>query len=109
MTYAAWTWIAVGVQLLAVEAIALARGDQLLTDAMRAGSNRWLLWPALFGTLCGHFFGRASAPAWSPWLLAPLGLAILTHDFVLRRSIADSHLEFFLLFVGIGAFLWGSR
>lgn len=110
MTYTQATWILCGIGLLVVEIIALVRGDPPLTDAMRDGARRWMLWPALFGTLSGHFFGSRGAPAWGPLVLCAIGVAVLWRDLFLRDRIpAATHLEIFILFVGLGAWLWGSR
>lgn len=110
MTYARWTWLAVAAQLLAVEAFALVRGDELLTEALRSGLGRWMLWPAVFGALSGHFFGERGTPFWAAWVLLPMGVAVLWHDLFRRTAVPPhSHLELFLLFFGVGAFFWGSR
>jgi len=110
MTYTQWAWINCSIFLLVIEAVALIRGDALLTDAMRTGANRWLLWPAVFGTLCGHFFGASTLPAWTAWFLVPLGLGILARDLFIGSQVAPiNHLTVCILFIGIGALLWGSR
>jgi hypothetical protein len=110
VNYRQIAWLAAGIFLLAVEGVAGVRGDPLLTDAMRAGARRWLLWPALFGTLCGHFFGESTLPQWAAWFIVPLGLAVLARDLFVGSEVAPiNHLAFCLLFVGLGAVLWGSR
>jgi hypothetical protein len=110
MTYTQAAWVLCGLGLLVVEVVALLRGDPPLTDAMRRGAARWMLWPALFGTLSGHFFGSAGGPRWGPWLLVALGLAVVARDVVLRDRVPSApHLEVFLVFVGLGAWLWGAR
>lgn len=110
MNYRDATWVAVGLQLLAVEVFALVRGDALLTDSIRAGATRWMLWPAIFGALSGHFYGSRGGPAWGPWLLAGLGALVLLRDLLLRDRIPSAtHLEVLLVFLGLGAWLWGSR
>lgn len=110
MTYAGWTWLVVVLELLGVELVAGIRHDPLLTDAMRSGAGRWLLWPAAFGTLCGHFFGSSTLPPWCAWFIVPLGLAVLTRDLLIGSQVAPSmHLVFCLLFTALGALLWGSR
>lgn len=103
-------WLFAGLFLLVVEVFALARGDEPLTTAMRAGSARWFLWPALFGTLGGHFWGSRGGPSWGPWLLAAALAAILWRDLVVRTPVPQStHLEVLLLFTALGAWLWGVR
>lgn len=110
MTYAQAAWVVFALGLLAVEVVALVRGDQLLTDAMRAGASRWMLWPAIFGALSGHFFGSRGGPAYGPCFLAGLGCLVVCRDLFLRDRIpAATHLEVFLVFLGLGAWLWGSR
>ena len=110
MTYTQATWVLFGFGLLIVEVIALIRGDPPLTDAMRTGAHRWVLWPALFGTLSGHFFGSSGGPTWGPWILVGLGLFVLYHDFFMRSDIVHySQLEICIIFLGLGAWLWGSR
>jgi uncharacterized protein YqgC (DUF456 family) len=103
-------WVVFGLGLLGVEIVALVRGDGLLTDSMRSGAQRWMLWPALFGALSGHFFGTRGGPVFGPWFLAGLGALVLYRDLFLRDRIpAATHLEVFLVFLGLGAWLWGSR
>jgi hypothetical protein len=110
MTYVQATWVVCGLILLVVEAVALIRGDPPLTDAIRRGSDRWLLWPATFGTLSGHFFGDAGGPAWGPAVLIALALFVLYRDLFARALLtATPHMSIFLLFLGLGAWLWGSR
>lgn len=110
MNYRIVAWLVAGFGLLGVEIAALIRHDPLLTDAMRLGSNRWLLWPALIGTLGGHFFGQSTLPSWCAWGIVPLGLAVIYRDFFIGSEVAVSmHLVFFLLFTAAGALLWGSR
>lgn len=110
MTLARWTWLAVAAQLLVVEIVALLTGRELLTNALRAGLDRYLLWPAIFGALCGHFFGEKGGPTWGPSILIAAALGVLWHDLVVRDTIAPhSHFELFVLFAGAGAWLWGSR
>ena len=110
MTYTQATWVSCGVGLLIVEVIALVRGDPPLTDAMRQGSQRWMLWPALFGTLSGHFFGSRGGPTWGPFVLVALGVAVIYRDLFLRDVIPSAtHMEVFLVFLGLGAWLWGGR
>jgi uncharacterized protein YqgC (DUF456 family) len=110
MTYTQATWVFFGFGLLVVEIIALVRGDPPLTDAMRSGAERWMLWPALWGTLCGHFFGSKGGPTWGPFILVGLALLVLYRDFFLRDRVPSAtHLEVCLIFVGLGAWLWGSR
>ena len=108
MTYTQATWVLFGVGLLVVEIIALLRGDPPLTDAMRTGAERWMLWPALFGTLSGHFFGSKVGPAWGPYVLVLLGAAVVMRDLWLRdRLTLFMPLEVFLVFLSLGAALWG--
>ena len=110
MTSTQATWVFFGGGLFVVEVVALVRGDPPLTDAMRAGPQRWMLWPALFGTMCGHFFGSRGAPTWGPYLLAAIGVLVAVRDLFLRDRIPSAtHLEVCLVFVGLGAWLWGSR
>lgn len=110
MAYTQKAWVLLGFGLLGVEIVALIRGDPPLTDAMRMGSKRWMLWPALFGTMSGHFFGSKGGPTWGPWVLAALGVAVIYRDLFLRDRIASAtHMEIFLVFLGLGAWLWGSR
>lgn len=110
MTYTQAAWVFFGLGLLVVEIVALIRGDPPLTDAMRSGAQRWMLWPALFGVMCGHFFGSKGGPAWGPFVLIGLGVAVLYRDFFLRDRIpSGTHMEIFLVFLGLGAWLWGSR
>lgn len=110
MNYRIIAWLAAGFGLLGVEIAALIRHDPLLTDAMRAGSNRWLLWPAVFGTLCGHFFGSSTLPSWCALFIVPLGVAVLARDFFIGSQVAPAmHLSFCLLFMALGSLLWGSR
>jgi hypothetical protein len=110
MTYQQATWVLIGLQLLAVEAFAGFRGDPLLTDAIREGSSRWLLWPALYGTLGGHFFGERGGPAWGPWALLALGLVILYRDLFVKTEVSVvTQFAMLLIFQGLGAWLWGSR
>lgn len=111
MRYTDWTWVGVGLALLVVEVIALVRGDPPLTSSMRSGAVRWMLWPALFGTLCGHFFGtRGSWPSWTSTILIVLAVAVIVRDLWIRDPVPRaSHMELFLLFLGLGAWLWGSR
>jgi len=110
MPYTYRTWVVCGVALLIVEVIALIRGDPPLTDAMREGSQRWMLWPALYGTMGGHFFGSRGGPWWGPMALAGLGLAVIYRDLFLRDRIPTAtHMEVYIMFTGLGAWLWGSR
>jgi hypothetical protein len=110
VTYTQISWVVFGGGLLGVELVAIARGDPPLTDAMRAGSARWSLWPALFGTMCGHFFGSRGGPAWGPWVLLGLGVLLLAKDLFLWQRIPQAtQLEWCLLFIGLGAWLWGAR
>lgn len=110
MTYTQATWVFFGVGLLIVEIVALWRGDPPLTDAMRSGSQRWMLWPALWGALSGHFFGSRGGPTWGPHILIALGILVICRDLILRDRVpAATHMEIFLVFLGLGAWLWGSR
>ena len=110
MAYTQITWVVFGFGLLIVEIIALAKGDPPLTDAMRTGSNRWMLWPALFGVMSGHFFGSAGGLKHGPLILVAVGLLVLYRDLFIGNSIPQAtHMETFLLFLGLGAWLWGSR
>jgi uncharacterized protein YqgC (DUF456 family) len=109
MTYTQATWVLFGLGLLVVEIVALVRGDPPLTDAMRSGAGRWMLWPALFGTFCGHFFGTAGAPKWGPYVLVALGALVLYRDLFLRDRITVGQIEVCILFLGLGSWLWGSR
>jgi hypothetical protein len=110
MTYTQAAWVLCGVGLLVVEVIALLRGDPPLTDAMRQGSDRWLLWPALWGVLAGHFFGEAGGPAWGPSVLVLAGAGVIYRDLFARGLVvAAPHMSIFLLFLGLGAWLWGAR
>jgi hypothetical protein len=110
VNYRQWSWIVTGAALIGVEVAALIRGDPLLTDAMRAGAARWISWPALLGCLGGHFFGQRISLSWGPWLLAALGVALLARDlFFWQRNALAPQFEVFLIFAGLGSFLWGSR
>lgn len=110
MSKASWVWLIIAAELLAYELTALVVGWPLLTTAMRAGADRWLLWSAVMGTLGGHFFGISTLPAWCAWFIMPLGIAVLMRDLLIRSEVAPSmHLIFFLLFTALGALLWGSR
>ena len=110
LNYRQIAWLTSGVFLLIVEFVALIRGDKLLTDAMRSGSNRWLLWPAMFGTLCGHFFGESTLPAWCAWLIVPLGMAVLARDLFIESTVSPlNHFTICIIFMGLGAELWGAR
>jgi hypothetical protein len=110
MTYQQATWVFVGVQLAIVEGITFALGDPPLTQAMRSGAGRWMLWPALFGLFSGHFFGQKGGPRWGPGVLLLMVLAVAYRDLFLRDPVPrDTHLEVCLLFLGAGAWLWGSR
>jgi hypothetical protein len=108
--YTQVTWLLCAGLLLSVEAWALGHGDPPLTDAMRSGANRWLLWPAAFGTLCGHFFGSSTLPPWCAWFILPLGMAVVLRDFLIGSQVAPSmHMAFCLGFLALGWLLWGSR
>lgn len=111
LAYNQIAWLVAGTGLLIVELVALVRGDPLLTDAMRAGAQRWLLWPAIFGVLSGHFFGIREGPTWGPWVIAGLAMLVLARDlgWGSNRIPVPSQLELFLLFVALGAWLWGAR
>lgn len=110
MTYTQVTWVLFGIGLLVVEFIAIAKGDPPLTDAMRRGALRWMLWPALFGMLSGHFFGSAGAPRWGVFILFSLMGGVLVRDLFFPERVPQwTHLEIFLIFVGLGAWLWGAR
>jgi hypothetical protein len=110
LSLARWTWLAVAVQLLCVEFVSMARGDELLTGALRSATSRWMIWPAVFGALCGHFFGDKGAPQYAWVVLVPMTAAVLWHDIFIRSVVPPhSYLELFLLFLGVGAFCWGSR
>lgn len=110
MTYQEWTWVLVGLELLAVEVYALIRHDPLLTDALRLGSTRWMIWPALFGGFVGHFYGERGGPVWGPWLLLGLALLVLARDLFIKTPVpAITHMSIVLIFMGLGAWLWGSR
>jgi hypothetical protein len=110
MSYTQIAWVAFGGGLFVVEMIAIARGDPPLTDAMRVGATRWMLWPALWGTLSGHFFGSRGGPRWGPFVLLALGVAILARDLWFWNRVPPySSLEILLVFIGLGAWLWGAR
>lgn len=110
MNYRDWTWVIIGLELLGVEIFALINKDPLLTDSMREGSNRWMLWPALFGTMCGHFFGSRGGPSWGPAILIVLALAVVYRDLAMRDAVPTAtHMEIFLVFLGLGSWFWGSR
>lgn len=110
MGYAEWMWVIVGIELAIMEALSFYLKVPPLTSAMRNGSVRWMLWPAVFGTLCGHFFGTAGAPKGTVYILFPLAAAVLYRDFFVHDVVPRStHMEVFLLFLGIGAWVWGSR
>jgi len=110
LAYTQITWLICGFGLLIVEIIALVKGDPPLTDAMRQGSQRWMLWPALFGTMCGHFFGSSGSARFGPGVMIALGLVVLYRDLFVKDFLPPAnHMEIFLLFLGLGAWLWGSR
>lgn len=110
MNYRIIAWLVAGFGLLGVETAALIRHDPLLTDAMRLGSNRWLLWPAVIGTLGGHFFGQSTLPGWCAIFIAPIGAAVVYRDLFIRTEVAvPMHIAFFFLFAVLGWLLWGSR
>lgn len=110
MPYTDATWVLAGVLLLVVEVVALVRGDPPLTASMRDGAERWFLWPALFGSLSGHFFGSRGGPRYGALVLVVLALAVLYRDLFVRDPVPRAtHLEVFLVFLGLGAWLWGSR
>ena len=108
MTYQQATWVLVGAQLAIVEAYCLIVGDPPLTDAMRSGAGRWLIWPAGFGVLCGHFFGERTGPKWGPLVLIGVGAWILYRDLFVRDPVLQpTQLNVCLIFFGLGALLWG--
>lgn len=112
MTYTQATWVFFGVGLLVVEIVALVRGDPPLTDAMQTGADRWMLWPALFGTFVGHFFGERLrvAEGWGPWVLAALGAAIIVRDLRFPTRVAGpTQFQVALFFACLAALLWGRR
>lgn len=105
-------WVAVGLELAVAEFWFLLLGEPLLTDAMRAGAARWLMWPVLFGVFPGHFFGErgAWAEGWGPWLLAGLGAVVVVRDlWFADRVPGPTQFQTFLLAAALGALLWGSR
>ena len=106
----ALAWVLSIVALLVYEAWRLAQGRPPLTAAMREWSSRLLIRPAGWGALAVHFFGESSLPQWCAWLLVPAGLAILARDLFVGSSLpAIDHLAVLVLFVGLGAWLWGAR
>jgi hypothetical protein len=111
MRYTDWTWVSVAIQLLIVEAYALITGHPPLTASLRHGAERWMLWPAVFGALSGHFFGtRVVNVWWAPLCATPLVAVVLYRDFFVRDLLPPNiHMEVFLVFLALGAALWGVR
>jgi hypothetical protein len=108
--------LAVACVLLAVEAAGLVwpRALPLISPTMRWDGLRWVVWPAGYGVLGGHFW----SPAWlrfdwavraGPWVLVPFGVGILLFDFLGPRVSPEAAFLLMLGCVFVGAVFWSQR
>lgn len=102
--------------LLALESAALVwpRLLPLISPTMRVDGMRWVVWPAGFGLLGGHFW----APGWlrfdwavaaGPYVLAVYGVALLAFDVLGPRVSVDAAFALMLASVVVGAVFWSQR
>lgn len=111
LTYGEFTWLTVGLLLLAYELWAvITRGGDVLTRAMRANTPRWTAIPVGLGGLMGHLTG----PKWDFWSYAwvlpfvVLGVALARDAFVGGEIPAHFVPLLFLVGYVVGIFWVGS-
>lgn len=108
LTWVEASLLAIGLVALAVEVVAAVVGDPLISPTMRHDGARWMLWPAGWGVLGGHFYGPlVTRPAWGPYVLIGVGVIILGRDLFLRTRLSPAGLcVVFLAGAVAGAIFW---
>jgi hypothetical protein len=106
----------VGAVALGVEVWALfsPQALPLISPTMRADGLRWIVWPAGWGVLGGHFW----SPSWlrfewalraGPYVLVVYGVGVLAFDFFGPRVSPDTAFLLMLASVFVGAVFWSQR
>lgn len=121
LTPGEFTWLAVGILLLAYElwAVAYRGGHDVLTRAYRANVPRWWTWPVMTGILMGHLHGKVwpgfIGNKWSPALFIVLMVCTVARDLFIRTPMADNLLDgwgpvaLFQLGFVVGVISWVGR
>lgn len=96
---------------LTIELVALGTKQRLISPMVSANAHRWMLWPAVLGILPNHFFSPYEKIwLWTPWLIIPIGLGVLYHDFILCNRLTDYQVwGWYLIFCIVGAVLWSQH
>lgn len=107
--------VVAGVALLTeIAALLWPSSLPLISPTMRRDGLRWIVWPAGWGILGGHFW----SPPWlrwewaveaGPWVLVPFGVAVLAFDFLGPRLAPGSAFLLMLGCVFVGAIFWSQR
>lgn len=86
----------------------------LISPTMRRDGLRWVVWPAGWGTLGGHFW----SPSWlrfewavqaGPYVLCAVGSAVLLFDFFGPRVSVSAAFVLMLACVPVGAIFWSQK
>lgn len=107
-----WFMLALGALagLWELAALAFPAHLRLISPTMRSNGQRWLWEVALWGLLAGHFYGArlSGMPRWSPLVLCSLFLVVLGRDlFIGSRTTPEVAFVVLILFLALGALLWG--
>jgi hypothetical protein len=116
LTPGEFSWLVVGVALLAYEIVAAANGRDgldVLTRAMRANAPRWTIWPVSLGILAGHLNGpvfAGFAGRYSPLLFIAVMVGTLARDLFIRSPLpVEARFPLFLAGLFVGVISWVGR